>query len=484
MTDPTPLNVVQVCPWERQGGGEQVAASLAHGLRARGHSARLVVGSKSSDDSEVTELPHARGRGPWFNFWHGVQGHLDPKRGPFSRRAWRGAGWIAEPGRFADWFRGVEDFRFPATRKLLSLDPAPDLVHLHNLHGGYFDLRVLPELSAAVPTVLTLHDAWMLSGHCAHSMGCERWQTGCGACPDLSLYPSVRRDATSYNWNRKKGIYGRSRLHVATPSRWLMDKVERSMLAPAIAGARVIPNGVDLTVFRPQDRGAARAALGIAPEAAVLVFAANGVRRNPFKDYRTLREAFGILAATMKGRELVLLALGEDAEPERVEDAVIRFVPFIADSRVVARFFCAADVYVHAALADTFPTTVLEALACGTPVVATDVGGIPEQVKSLAVPAAGAAAVGYGEFGPDAATGTLVAPHDRDALAAALAHLLGDEPLRRRLGGNAARDARDRFDVNAQCEQYLRWYREILATAAAPPPAGLKESTRPNACPR
>jgi glycosyltransferase involved in cell wall biosynthesis len=464
MTAAARLDVVQVAPWERQGGGEQIAASLACGLRERGHRARLVVGAKASeDDPNVIELPHALARGPWFNLWNGLRGRFDPKRGAFSRRAWRTAGWLAEPGRFADWFRGVEDFRFPATRKLLSLDPPPDVVHLHNLHGGYFDLRVLPELSAAVPTFVTLHDAWMLSGHCAHSMACERWQTGCGQCPDLSLYPSVRRDATKYNWNRKRDVYARSRLHVATPSRWLMDKVERSMLAPAVADARVIPNGVDLGVFRPRDRSAARAALGINPDAAVLVFAANGVRRNPFKDYRTLREAFGRLAARTGGRELVLLALGDDAEPERVGDAVIRFVPFIADPAAVSRYFCAADVYVHAALVDTFPTTVLEALACGTPVVATAVGGIPEQLN-------------------DGQTGFLVPPGDAEALAAALARLLADPAMRNQLGEKAACDARERFDVNRQCEHYLAWYSEILSASGAQ--AKEPRGPRPSACPR
>lgn len=457
-----PLDIVQVCPWDRQGGGEAVAAGLARWMRDHGHRARLVVGSKSTDAPDVTELPHAERRAAWFNFWNTLRGGLDPKRGALRRRAWRTAGWLAEPGRFADWLRGVEDFRFPATRSLLTLEPPPDVVHLHNLHGGYFDLRIMPELSAAVPTVVTLHDAWMLSGHCAHSLDCDRWQTGCGACPDLSLYPAVRRDATAFNWTRKRDVYARSRLHVATPSRWLMDKVERSMLAPAVAEARVIPNGVDLDVFRPQDRAAARAALGLPNDAAVLVFAANGVRHNPYKDYRTLRDGLGRLATRMSGRELILLALGDDAPPEQIAaGAVVRFVPFVTDPSAVARYFCAADVYVHAALADTFPTTVLEALACGTPVVATAVGGIPEQV---------------GE-----STGVLVPPRDPGALADALSRLLSDASLRATLGENAARDAGDRFDLNRQCEAYLNWYREILASAAAGPRQA-HSNERPTEC--
>src|SRR5439155_11546406 len=119
----------------------------------------------------------------------------------------------------------------------------PDLVHCHNLHAKYFDLRVLPWLSRQVPVVLTLHDAWMLSGLCCHSFDCERWRTGCGQCPHLTLYPTIYPgipDATHLNWKRKRKIYRRSRLYVATPSRWLMQKVKQSILAPAVIEARVI----------------------------------------------------------------------------------------------------------------------------------------------------------------------------------------------------------------------------------------------------
>src|SRR5204862_2786030 len=113
--------------------------------------------------------------------------------------------------------------------------------------------------SHQVPLVLTLHDGWLLSGHCAHSLDCERWTIGCGHCPDLTLDPAIRRDATAYNWRRKHELFKNSRLYIATPSRWLMQKVERSMLATYVLGARIIPNGVDLPIFHPADQQAARA---------------------------------------------------------------------------------------------------------------------------------------------------------------------------------------------------------------------------------
>ena len=292
---------------------------------------------------------------------------------------------------------------------------------------------------------MTLHDAWMFSGHCAHSFECERWETGCGQCPDLTIYPAIKRDATAYNWRRKKEIYSLSRLYIATPSQWLMDKVQRSILAPGIVEARVIHNGVDLSIFHPSDGRAVREALGLPTEARIILFAANGIRRNIWKDYKTMRTAIAQVAEQWNGEEILFLALGEDAPPEYIGKAKVQFVPYQKDPATVAKFYQAADVYIHAARADTFPNTILEALACGTPVVATAVGGIPEQVE-------------------DGQTGFLTPPGNAEAMATRILQLLEDDNLRYAFSCQAADTARRRFNLNRQVEDYLTWYGEILKT--------------------
>jgi glycosyltransferase involved in cell wall biosynthesis len=157
-----------------------------------------------------------------------------------------------------------------------------------------------------------------------------------------------------------------------------MDKVNQSMLKPGMIASKVIPNGVDLKIFQPADQAEARRELGLPPDAKILLFTANGIRRNIWKDYQTLQYALKEIAKT--GAKALCIALGETAPPERIGDVEIRFVPYQNDPNRIARYYQAADLYVHAARADTFPNTVLEALACGTPVVASAVGGIPEQV--------------------------------------------------------------------------------------------------------
>ncbi len=312
------------------------------------------------------------------------------------------------------------------------------------MRSGYFDLRALPWLCREVPVLLTLHDAWLLAGHCAHSFDCQRWRTGCGECPDLTIYPSIARDATAENWLCKRRIFAESRLYLATPSQWLMDKVQQSIIAPAIIESRVIRNGVDRHVFRLGDRDAARERLGLPKESLVLLAAATGLRTSVWKDYATLEKAAVELAASEPERPMILLGLGGKASVERRGRLEIRFVPFIADPAEVALYYQAADVYVHAARADTFPTAVLEALASGRPVVASAVGGIPEQVLP-------------------GKTGLLVPPGDAQALAGALRTLAGDAELRSEMGAAAAADAAARFDEREMFNAYCRWYEEIHA---------------------
>jgi glycosyltransferase involved in cell wall biosynthesis len=292
-------------------------------------------------------------------------------------------------------------------------------------------------------------------------LGCDRWKTGCGECPNLLSYPSVRRDATAFNWRRKQNLFAQSRLNVAAPSRWMMQRVRESMLGACVAQSRVVPTGIDLSVFRPAERAAARERLDIPQDAKVLLFVANSARRNVYKDYGMLAASVEGLAGACKGQKVLFIALGDSAAGDLHADVEIRFVPHVKRSDEVARYYQAADVYVHAAAADTFPRAVLEALACGVPVVATDVGGIPEQIRSL-----------NAGVQPDDATGIAVPAGDVEAMTRAMARLLTDDALRHTLGRNAAADARSRFDLETQADSYLSWYQTLT-----PAPQPLNEGS-------
>lgn len=438
------MRILHVNSSDHGGGAERIARDLCRASRRAGHAAWLAVGRRLSDDDDVLPIPNIDSGGRWRRFWL-RRGDTDGSPS-WRARAVRG---LADPLGLLARALGREDFRHPGTSKLLELPPSPaDVLHLHNLHGGYFDLRRLEKLSSARPTFVTLHDPWLLTGHCAHPFECERWKHGCGACPDLSIYPPLHRDGTAYNWRRKQSIYRRSKLFVATPSRWLMERVEQSMLMPAVAESRVIPNGIDLETFHPGDRAAARRSLDLPPDGPVMLLVSAGRQRNCFRDSDTQSAAVSRLLAGPAGGDLNIVALGEADESTAAPHPRIRFDPHQRAPEVVASYYRAADLFVHASRADTFPSVVLEAGACGIPVVASAVGGIPEQLRP-------------------GATGELVPPADVDALVAAITTLLADPVRRTAMGEAAASHVRDHFSLDRMAGDYLAWYQRILDPAGA-----------------
>ena len=442
------------------GGAERSAWSLLKAYTEAGHRSWMAVGTKTSDDPDVILIPNESCTNRWTRMWTGMAMRLEEKA-PLGRGFYRMASLarlVSNPLRWIDIWLGHEDFHFPGTWRLLDLVDRPQVVHCFNLHGRYFDLRALSSISRKVPVVIDLRDAWLLSGHCAHSFDCDRWRTGCGNCPDLTLYPPLSRDGTVFNWRKKREIYRGSRIYISTPSQWLMSKVEKSMIAPAIVDSRVIPTGVDLAIYRSGDKSAARSALHLPQNAKILLFAANQVRRNVWKDYNTLEAAITLVGKRMELGNIHLVALGENSPDVKIGEAEVHFVPHQANPEAVARYYRAADVYVHAARADTFPRAVIEALACGTPVVATAVGGIPEQIKSLQ----SSDSISGRGYSAQEATGILTRAGDPESMALGIERILGNDPLRHQLSRNAKADAALRFDLQIQVKRYLEWYETIL----------------------
>lgn len=443
------VNILLVNSSDLGGGAERIARACLDGYRTRGHGAWLAVGHQMSSDDGVYRIG-ARQASP---VRHGTLGPDEGQKTPsqiLANGARAPSSLARRAARKLASKLGHEDFSFPETRSLLESAPANiDIVHCHNLHGGYFDLRFLEKLSWQVPVVLTMHDAWLLSGHCAHSMGCGRWRTGCGDCPDLTIYPGIEADGTRFNWRRKAGIFRQSRLFVSCPCNWLADMVEESMMAPGLAMQRTIENGVDLRAFRGGTRAQARRQLGLPAERCIVLTSGRSFRNNPFKDFATLRSSLRELGERNLGVPVTSIVLGDDGETERWGDVELCFAPYSKERDLVSAYLRACDIYVHPAKAETYPLAVIEAAAASRPVIASRVGGIPEQlIHGL--------------------TGLLVAPQDSTALSEALRQLILDVDVRERMGIAGLDMANRRFDENIMVDDYLNWFGEILEHMCAP----------------
>lgn len=253
---------------------------------------------------------------------------------------------------------------------------APDVIHLHNLHGSYIHL---PSLFAYIKkknirVIWTLHDCWSFTGYCAHftMAKCERWKEGCHHCPQLKLYPKPYLDTSRWMYKKKKQWFtGVRDLTLVTPSQWLADLVGQSFLkeSPVV----IIPNGIDLSVFHPTENEF-RKKYGIPDEKKILLGVSFGWGTRKGLD------VFIELSKRLDSEEYQIVLVGTNENVDKqIPDSIIS-IHCTADQKELAEIYTAADLFINPTREDTYPTVNMESIACGTPVLTFGTGGSPEIV--------------------------------------------------------------------------------------------------------
>lgn len=405
---PMALRVLHINESDTAGGAARSAYRIHDSLRREGHNSRMLVGRKLSADADVRRLKRNRA-------WRAADRVAAAVADPLSLQ------YVFYPSSFAvaadPWFR------------------AADVVQLYNTHGSYFSHTALPFLSSRRPVVWRLSDMWPFTGHVAYSFDCDRWRHGCGSCPYLDEYPVLRHDTTALLWRIKRATYRRSRLTIVAPSRWIEGLVRESPLLGGFAVHR-IPNGVELERFHPLDRTEARRRLGLDPERPLVLYSA--IRMDD------RRKGAAVLVEALRSLEdadFDLLVMGDGAPPlgRRAHE-----LGLVTDDERIALAYAAADVYVLPTLAENLPNVALESLACGTPVVAFDTGGVPDVVRHLE-------------------TGYLAPTGDAHALAEGIRVLLDDGELRSRLGSRGRELMEQEFSAALECRRFAELYEQVLA---------------------
>ncbi|MEI6513429.1 MAG: glycosyltransferase family 4 protein [bacterium] len=249
----------------------------------------------------------------------------------------------------------------------------PDIIHLHNLHGYYLHVGFLFDYLKQVdkPVVWTLHDCWSFTGHCSHFdfNGCDRWRSGCYECPLKSGYPkSLFLDRSMHNYRRKRDAFtGVKKLKIVTPSKWLADLVKESYLRDYPVS--IINNGIDLNVFKPKVSDF-RSRYNLQGQFISLGVASIWGERKGY-------QYFIDLAKQLRPDEKIVLVGVSESQIKLLPDGIIGIAKTNSTAEL-AEIYSAADVFVNPTLEDNFPTTNLEALACGTPVITFNTGGSPE----------------------------------------------------------------------------------------------------------
>lgn len=299
------------------------------------------------------------------------------------------------------------------TRRLVS-PPSPedlkevDIVHLHTVADWFNVPNWLERLPTGIAVVVTLHDMWHLSGGCFLYRGCDLHTSTCTPCPVVK--PPFNRVLAKDEQKRKLRAYARRRAQFVASSQWLAWIAERSQIVKASGGVRVIPVGIDTAVFKPQDKSLFRKQMGLPANAFVIVTGATSLNDTN----KNVPWLFKELAHLPDLQNVVVLAFGERSVPVPA-GLNVRFTGGIRDRNELAQLFAVADVFVSASLMETYGLTLVEAMACGTPVIAFRVGGIPE-----------AAPHGEGAI--------LCPPQDGPALIQAIVKLRDSPQLREKLG--------------------------------------------------
>lgn len=269
-----------------------------------------------------------------------------------------------------------------ATKRLLErLDEIkPDVVHLHNLHGYYVNIEMLFEWLAARDCKVewTLHDCWAFTGHCAHFTyaKCAQWKTHCAyfeeRCPQLGTYPKTHSKAScAWNFDQKRRLFNlvpAGRMKLITPSQWLANLVGESLLSKYPVEVR--RNTIDTSVFKPTPSDF-RERYGIGDRFMILGVASPWTERKGLAD-------FVRLAGELDSEKYAIVLVGLSERQVKEMPAGIVGLARTDSREELAGIYSTADVFFNPTREDNYPTTLLEAQACGTCVLTYSVGGCVE----------------------------------------------------------------------------------------------------------
>ena len=334
-----------------------------------------------------------------------------------------------------------------ATRHVVRLieESHPDIVHLHNIHGYHINYKILFEYLqyADCKVVWTLHDCWVFTGHCAYFdlAGCEKWKTQCKHCSQKRDYPAsygLNRAAENYRIKRQLFTSLGDRLTLVPVSNWLADLIGESFLKGT--HVNTIHNGIDINAFHQIEQKRSLAILEnykiqyreVENKKIVLGCASGWGKRKGYNDFKKIRE---LLPADQYA--IMMVGLNEKQLEEMSSHGIIG----IARTNSVgdlAALYSLADVFINPTYEDNYPTTNLEALACGTPVITYRTGGSPEAI--------------------DDKTGVVIAQGDVAALAEAIKQMMSNP-----LSSTACRQRAERlFDKDKCFERYVELYEDLL----------------------
>jgi len=317
-----------------------------------------------------------------------------------------------------------------------------DIVHLHWINEEMISIREIGKINK--PTVWTFHDMWPFCGaehyHDLESPG--RFKDGYTPKNRPESYGAL--DIDRWTYNRKLKNWSEKKISVITPSNWLANHASDSKIF-SDKNIEVIPNGIDLNLFKPTKKKIARNILDLPQEKKIVGFGAMNATSNPIKGYEKLEKAKQYLMNENFSEELLFLVFGNS---HRYLDSCgkvnTQYLGTITDDITLSLVYSAADAMVVPSLIDNLPNTTVESIACGTPVISFEAGGIPDIVDHES-------------------NGFLAKPYDPKDLASGITWILKDDRRLEELSKNARKKAKSKFDIEKVTKLHIKKYKEVLS---------------------
>jgi len=321
------------------------------------------------------------------------------------------------------------------SKKIKNIDP--DIVHINWIGEGYIPIKELAFID--YPMIWTLHDMWPFTGGCHYSYECSRYVKSCGQCPQLGS--SYSRDLSNRIWKKKRKYWKNLNLCIVSPSRWLANCAKESSLFGKLR-IEVIPYVIDLDVFKPIDKKTARNILNLAEDKILILFGGLGATSDKRKGLQFLIPAIEKITANNKGIEICVFGASKPKNPVEL-NCNINYLGLINDYITLAIIYSAVDVFVAPSIQDNLPNTVIESLACGTPVVSFNIGGNPDMIDHKL-------------------NGYLSSPFDVHDLELGIRWVIEDRTRLRELSRNARKKAEKIFNKDIVASKYIKLFKELI----------------------
>lgn len=315
----------------------------------------------------------------------------------------------------------------------------PDIVHVHWVGKGFFSIKNFKKIDK--PILWTLHDMWPFTGGCHYDGGCGKYETTCGACPQLG---SHRMHDLSYKiLAQKVRTWKNIGITIVTPSNWLAGCASNSSLFRN-NDIHVIPNGLDLEIYKPINRDIARQLWSLSQEKKYILFGAVKATDDRRKGFSFLSQALKLLSGIIKENSIELIIFGA-TEPEMQVDYgfKVHYMGELHDDVSLVSLYSAVDVFVAPSQQDNLPNTVIESMSCSVPVVAFEIGGMPDMIDHKV-------------------NGYLARPFSPDDLAYGINWVLEQSERYHQLSEAALGKVKNTFGLQKSVEQYKNIYKVLL----------------------